>query len=237
MRRDACLDLIKWLAMLTMVVDHLRYLWPQAESWLFFIGRLAFPLFCLVIAANVSRSHRGQLYTGGNARYLIWLAVFSVVSELPYHMLSTESSSMNIMPTLMLGLLIAWSVHHQGRDGLLLGVVSLAVAFMLHDRLMYGAFGVLLPAALIVAIQRPGPAWLLPAVLCVLANSRNRWIEVGDRACREQYRRGVHSLIHRLMVAAHAHYVAHLAGSALGLFLLPSPFARAVIAPPFALAP
>mgnify|MGYP003110313879 CR=1 FL=1 len=177
MSRDAGLDLIKWLAMLTMVVDHLRYLWPQAESWLFFIGRLAFPLFCLGIAANVSRSRPGQLYTGGNARYLIWLAVFSVVSELPYHMLSTESSSMNIMPTLMLGLLIAWSVHHQGRDGLLLGVVSLAVAFMLHDRLMYGAFGVLLPATLIVAIQRPGPAWLLPAVLCVLANSRNRWIE------------------------------------------------------------
>lgn len=142
-----------------------------------FIGRLAFPLFCLGIAANVSRSRPGQFYTTGNARYLIWLAVFSVVSELPYHMLSTESSSMNIMPTLMLGLLIAWSVHHQGRDGLLIGVVSLAVAFILHDRLMYGSFGVLLPAALVVAIQRPGPAGLLPAVLCVLANSRNRWIE------------------------------------------------------------
>ena len=177
MRRDAGLDLIKWLAMLTMVIDHLRYLWPQAEGWLFFIGRLAFPLFCLGIAANVSRSRQGQLYTTGNARYLIWLGVFSVVSELPYHMLSTESSSINIMPTLMLGLLIAWIVHHQGRDGLLIGVVSLAVAFMLHDRLMYGSFGVLLPAALVVAIQRPGPAWLLPAVLCVLANSSNRWAE------------------------------------------------------------
>ncbi|HCH7771274.1 TPA: conjugal transfer protein TraX, partial [Pseudomonas aeruginosa] len=87
MRRDAGLDLIKWLAMLTMVIDHLRYLWPQAEGWLFFIGRLAFPLFCLGIAANVSRSRPGQLYTTGNARYLIWLGVFSVVSELPYHML------------------------------------------------------------------------------------------------------------------------------------------------------
>ncbi|MDN5539792.1 TraX family protein, partial [Comamonas sp.] len=43
-------------------------------------------------------------------------------------------------------------------------------------RLMYGVFGALLPAALLLAIQRPGLVWLLPASLCVLANSRNRWL-------------------------------------------------------------
>ncbi|CAE6952344.1 conserved protein of unknown function [Pseudomonas marincola] len=57
--RDANLDLIKWLAMLTMLLDHLRYLWPQAADWLFIIGRLAFPLFCLGIAANVARPRSG----------------------------------------------------------------------------------------------------------------------------------------------------------------------------------
>jgi hypothetical protein len=174
-KRDANLDLVKWLAMLTMVLDHLRYLWPQAADWLFVIGRLAFPLFCLGIAANVFRSRPGQLYTDGNARYLAWLLAFSILSELPYRLLSTESSTLNIMPTLMLGLLIAWGVHHRGRDGLLLGVMTLAVVIVLHERLMYGVFGALLPAALLLAIQRPGPGWLLPAALCVLANSRNRW--------------------------------------------------------------
>ena len=48
--RDANLDLLKWLAMLSMLLDHLRYVWPQSE-WLFIVGRLAFPLFCLGIAA------------------------------------------------------------------------------------------------------------------------------------------------------------------------------------------
>lgn len=176
MKPDANLDLVKWLAMLTMVVDHLRYLWPQAADWLFVIGRLAFPLFCLGIAANISRSHPGQLFSDSNARYLGWLVAFSILSELPYRLLSTESSTLNIMPTLMLGLLIAWGVHHRGRDGLILGVVSLAVVIVLHERLMYGVFGALLPAALLLAIQCPGPAWLLPAALCVLANSRNRWV-------------------------------------------------------------
>ncbi len=176
MKRDASLDLIKWLAMLTMVVDHLRYLWPQAEDCLFMIGRLAFPLFCLGLAANVSRSLRGGLFTQGNARYLAWLMAFSVLSELPYRMLSPASSTLNIMPTLLIGLFIAWGMHHRGRYGALLGILSLAAAAALHDRLMYGVFGTLVPAALVIAIQRPGPSWLIPALLCVLANSRDVWV-------------------------------------------------------------
>ena len=58
--RDTSLDLIKWLAMLTMLLDHLRYVWPET-GWLFVVGRLAFPLFCLGIAANVARSRAGEL--------------------------------------------------------------------------------------------------------------------------------------------------------------------------------
>lgn len=112
--RDANLDLIKWLAMLTMLLDHLRYLWPQAADWLFIIGRLAFPLFCLGIAANFARASSGQLYTDDNVRYLGWMAKFAVISELPYRLLTSDSSTLNVMPSLMLGLLIAWGAHQRG---------------------------------------------------------------------------------------------------------------------------
>jgi len=67
--RSAGLDLVKWTAILTMVADHLRYLWPAADG-LFVLGRLAFPLFCLAIAVNVGRGLPGQFATPGNARYL-----------------------------------------------------------------------------------------------------------------------------------------------------------------------
>ncbi|MCQ9185955.1 conjugal transfer protein TraX, partial [Streptomyces sp. IBSBF 2953] len=30
--RNASLDLIKWLAMLTMVIDHLRLVWPEMSN-------------------------------------------------------------------------------------------------------------------------------------------------------------------------------------------------------------
>jgi hypothetical protein len=173
--RDANLDLVKWLAMLTMLVDHLRYVWPETE-WFFIPGRLAFPLFCLGIAANVARSRSGALYSDANARYLGWMAAFAVISELPYRLLSSESGTLNVMPSLLLGLLIAWGAHHRGRHGFVLALAGVSVAVLMQERLMYGVFGALLPTALLLAMQRPGLAWFLPAALCVLANSRNRWL-------------------------------------------------------------
>ncbi|BAU74697.1 TraX family protein [Metapseudomonas furukawaii] len=173
--RDSGLDLIKWMAMLTMLLDHLRYLWPDAD-WLFVVGRAAFPLFCLGIAANVARTRPGDLFNDGNLRYLGWMMAFSVLSEIPYRLLSPLSDNLNVMPTLLLGLLGAWAVHHRDRASLLLATVTLLITLMLHSRLMYGAVGVVLPAALLVAIDRPCRWWLLPAALAMLANSGNRWL-------------------------------------------------------------
>jgi hypothetical protein len=174
MKRDAGLDLVKWLAMLSMLIDHLRYLWPDAYG-LFVIGRLAFPLFCLGIAANVARTRPGELFSEGNARYLGWLLAFSLLSELPYHLLSPASATLNVMPTLSLGLLVAWGVHHADRNSLFLAIAALVVALLLHQQLMYGVIGVTLPAAFVLGLK--GLRWWpLPVALAVLANSRNRWL-------------------------------------------------------------
>ena len=43
----------------------------------------------------------------------------------------------------------------------------------LDERLMYGFLGCLLPAALLLAIKRPGPIWLVPALLSVAVNTRS----------------------------------------------------------------
>ena len=185
MRRDAGLDLVKWLAMLSMLIDHLRYLWPDAYG-LFIIGRLAFPLFCLSIAANVTRTRPGELFSEGNARYLGWLLVFSLISELPYRELSPESATLNVMPTLLLGLLVAWGVHHADRNSLLLATGALVLAILFHHQLMYGLVGVILPAAFMLGL-RGMRWWWLPAVLAILANSRNRWLE-GWGAHRRRWR-------------------------------------------------
>lgn len=174
MRREAGLDLVKWLAMLSMLLDHLRYLWPDAYG-LFVIGRLAFPLFCLGIAANVTRTQPGELASDGNARYLGWLTAFSVLSEVPYRLLSPDSATFNVMPTLLLGLLVAWGVHHGNRSSVQLAAAALICSVLMHQHLMYGAIGVLLPAAFVLGLKGLR-WWWLPAALAVLANGRNRWV-------------------------------------------------------------
>ncbi|MDV7876609.1 TraX family protein [Pseudomonas aeruginosa] len=173
--RDSTLDLIKWLAIASMVIDHLRYLWPTADG-LFIVGRLAFPLFCLVIAANVVRSPPGELFSEANIRYLTWLVVFSTISELPYRWVSGSTTIASIMPTLMLGLIVAWGAYYRTREALLFAGLTLGLALILHRGLMYGCFGVLLPAAFVLALRARGAWWWLPALLCVAANSRNRWL-------------------------------------------------------------
>ncbi|QBF26872.1 conjugal transfer protein TraX [Pseudomonas tructae] len=173
--REIALDLLKWLAIISMVADHLRFLWPE-QVWLFMVGRLAFPWFCLAIAANVARSLPGQVYTRANARYLIGLLVFSLISEPPYRWLNVDSPTLSVMPTLTLGLLVAWGVHHRRPVMGLLALLALVVGAGAAKWLMYGVPGVLLPAAFVLALRLRGVAWLLPGVTAAMANLTDLWL-------------------------------------------------------------
>ncbi|CAM3899673.1 TraX protein [compost metagenome] len=173
--RDSGLDLLKWLAIITMVADHLRFVWP-AEHWLFVVGRLAFPWFCLAIAANVARSMPGQVFSAGNVRYVRGLVVFALLSEWPYRWLNGPSPTLNVMPTLALGLLIAWGLHHRTRAAGLLALATAVAATLASGRLMYGVPGVLLPGAFLLAMRYRSVAWLLPALLALAANLTDLWL-------------------------------------------------------------
>lgn len=166
--RDAALDLIKWLALLTMLIDHLRHAWPELY-FLYVPGRLAFPLFCLAIAVNVARP-RADDAGGVTARYLGWLLLFSLVSEWPYRLLVPTAESLNVMPTLVLGLLIANAVQRTDIQARWLGTGALATAVLAHEWLMFGVFGALLPAAFLLALRGPRGVWLLPMLGCLAAN-------------------------------------------------------------------
>ncbi|WP_084308268.1 TraX family protein [Phytopseudomonas flavescens] len=167
-RRDAALDLIKWLALLTMLVDHLRHVWPSLY-FLYVPGRVAFPLFCLAIAANVARPRVGDC-AAVSPSYLGWLLLFSLLSEWPYRLLVPTAESLNVLPTLVLGLLIAAAVQRPRPQACLLGLAALLIAVFGHAWLMFGAFGAVLPAAFLLALRMPRGGWLLPMFCCLAAN-------------------------------------------------------------------
>jgi len=159
--------------MLTMVIDHLRLVWPELSS-LFIPGRLSFPLFCGAIAANVARSNQGELLTAANGRYLALMLVFAAISEVPYRYIST-SGSFNVLVTLALGLVIAWGWQHRTLLSSAMALLAAAIAYVLDDPLMYGFYGALVPAAVLIAISytHPRAHGLLPAALCLLSNTRS----------------------------------------------------------------
>lgn len=164
-RRDGALDLLKWLALLSMLLDHLGYVGISAD-WLYVPGRLAFPWFCLAMAANLARG--GARKT--EWRYLGWLLLFSLLSEIPYRLYIPEPDTLNVMPTLALGLLVARGWQDPALISRLLGVSALLVAALFPERLMFGLFGVLLPLAMLLVFRKPWFFSLLPGLLCLAAN-------------------------------------------------------------------
>ncbi|MDQ0652043.1 hypothetical protein QFZ38_002299 [Pseudomonas cedrina] len=165
--RDGALDLLKWLALLSMVLDHLRYVGFSLDG-LYVPGRLAFPWFCLAIAANLHRVRNSPVT--GHWSYLGWLLLFSVISEVPYRLFIEDADTLNVLPTLALGLLIARGWQRKALFDRGLALIALIVGAVFSTHLMFGFFGVLLPLAMLLVFRRPWYFSLLPGLVCVAAN-------------------------------------------------------------------
>ncbi|MGE7960314.1 TraX family protein [Pseudomonas sp. NPDC089530] len=168
-RRDGALDLLKWLALLGMVLDHLRYVGWSLEM-LYVPGRLAFPWFCLALAANVARAGAADRAAAGQWRYLGWLLLFGLLSELPYRLYIPDPDTLNVLPTLALGLLVARAWQRRGGLALWLGLGAALLGALFDRYLMFGLAGVLLPLAMLLVLRRPWYWALLPGLLCLAAN-------------------------------------------------------------------
>ncbi len=105
---------LKHIAIITMLFDHIgygivgRYILPiygSSFDTLYVLlretGRLAFPLFCFLIA-------EGAIHTSNRARYLLNLSVFALISEIPFDLLYIRKvfypENQNVFFTLSLGL-------------------------------------------------------------------------------------------------------------------------------------
>ncbi|WP_080989953.1 TraX family protein, partial [Aeromonas caviae] len=168
--RDGRLDAIKWIAMITMVIDHIRFIYNDI-TWFYAIGRISFPFFCLAITINVYRNvHSQQVYLL-YGKYILWMMTFSLISEIPYRLYFYQSNSLSIMPTLTLGLLIAITMqHYKDNTCRIILVLSLGVSLIFKNSLMYGVFGVLLPTAFLLALIKPMFLWPLPMIVGILSN-------------------------------------------------------------------
>ena len=137
---------LKLIAVISMLIDHPGAVLFPEEVWFRIVGRLAFPIFCFLIA-------EGYTHTRNVKRYAFRLFLFALLSEIPFDLLFFDSwfdiSGQNVFFTLFLGLCAVWVADILKSRWpvpafLCAGLFAAAAQLLCTD---YGAFGV----ALIVA--------------------------------------------------------------------------------------
>ncbi|MBQ7874371.1 MAG: hypothetical protein IJ306_04320 [Oscillospiraceae bacterium] len=135
---------LKTVAFITMLADHVGYLFFPAEILWRIVGRIAFPLFAYCLAL-------GFFYTKSVRKYFIRLLCFSFVSQVPYTLCfypyefggSIADFHLNIGFTMMLGLWAIWGID---RKKYLHAVIAVLLSFV--PAVEYGFYGV---AVMIIA--------------------------------------------------------------------------------------
>lgn len=96
---------IKMIAVVTMLTDHIGAILYPELTVLRIIGRIAFPIFCFLLA-------EGFLHTRNVKRYLLRMFLFALISEIPFDLAFSgkwfDPESQNVYWTLFLGLLMLY---------------------------------------------------------------------------------------------------------------------------------
>ncbi len=107
---SACLSSfwLKLIAVVAMVIDHVGML-LFSDSMLFrVIGRMSFPIFCFLIV-------EGFYHTSDVKKYMARLAIFAVLSEVPFNLLVsgniTDIRYQNVYFTLLIGLVTIYFIN------------------------------------------------------------------------------------------------------------------------------
>ena len=136
--------ILKLIACLSMLIDHIGYQYGILAFR--FVGRIAFPIFVYLIS-------NGYRHTSNKTRYALRLAIFAILSQVPFSLFCYGvlwQNHGNVMFTLLLALLCIWSAEELRASRALRWfafVPSLMVCALYHFGYMssdYGATGILM---------------------------------------------------------------------------------------------
>ncbi|OWA34858.1 hypothetical protein B9G55_13985 [Saccharibacillus sp. O16] len=128
------------IAMLTMLIDHLGYVFFPDERWMRIVGRIAFPIYCYLLVVGYQR-------TRSKPRYAFRLFILALISQLPF-MFAFITDGVNVIGTLFVALLVILFIDHfKGNPELqvLLAFLALAAIYVPLNMLNfdYAIYGVL----------------------------------------------------------------------------------------------
>ena len=132
-RYDAGREILKWIAIVSMTIDHIGAVLYPEYVFLRIIGRLSFPIFSYLIVLGVED-------TENLGRYLGRLFLFAFISQIPFHLALGYNpfEYLNIFFTLSLGVIF---IHFLQKKSFL-SVLPLFAAVPLNFD--YGIYGIML---------------------------------------------------------------------------------------------
>ena len=144
-----------------MLLDHIGATMVQGDA-LRIIGRIAFPIFCFLMA-------EGSYHTKNPRKYCLRLVIGMLLSELPFDLafrLKPSWEYQSVMVTLLLGFVVLEIIQNTGSD--LLKLLAVGVGFTLAEwaNTDYGGCGVLL---IVLFSQARGKLWLQTIMLLLFA--------------------------------------------------------------------
>ena len=140
---------LKLIAVCTMFIDHMGDTLFPGVMWLRCIGRVAFPLFCFLIA-------EGCVHTHDRKKYALRLLVFAVLSEIPFNLMTGRAVwnpyDQTVLWTLLAGAAVCWlmdgALKRRTAPAFVLTGAAMGAAFWLLEVFCtdYGGWGMLLVA-------------------------------------------------------------------------------------------
>ena len=98
-------SVLQIIAMITMAIDHASYIYTYGNAsttFLNYIGRLAFPIFCFQAAIGYKK-------TKDLKKYMLRMIAIAIISQLPYFLffdkVELEPAGLNVIFTLIFGLI------------------------------------------------------------------------------------------------------------------------------------
>lgn len=99
--------ILKLIAVITMVLDHIKYAIPITDCFLTkYFGRISFPIFAFLVT-------EGWIHTRSRKKYFIRMLIFALISQIPFMLFRTlvaDKFLLNIMFTFILGILAIMSI-------------------------------------------------------------------------------------------------------------------------------
>lgn len=161
------LEVVKWLAIGFMVLDHINHLWLDKVSFsLMALGRISYPLFAIVLAYHL------VFHTQRHWKYAFRLLLLGIVSQIPYMWAFDLQYDLNILFTLSLGIALVkiwewvWlpdteNVIEKAFRAILITLLILIVSLFVD----YGPMGVILILTLFAWFKTETPIWFLLSVI------------------------------------------------------------------------